>query len=181
MSRSADEYVDQLQQLLPPGIAWTRARDATLTYLLGALADGLARADASAASLLAEADPRTTSQLLAEWETSAGLPDPCVKEPQTIEQRRRALVTRLTATGGASAAYFEGIAASLGYHSTVEDVATHVWRVNTREDAAVTWARAGEAVAGDPIRSWGEDRLECVITRLKPAHTRVLFAYGVTT
>lgn len=179
MTHTAADYVDQLQQLLPPGIAWPRNRDAVLTQLLQALADGLARADASATTLLTEADPRRTLDLLPEWEQSAGLPDPCVKDPQTLEQRRQALVTRLTATGGASASYFESIAASLGYHSAVEDVATHVWRINTVEDVGVTYARAGQAVAGDPIRDWGLDRLECVINRLKPAHTRCLFAYGV--
>ena len=37
--------------------------------------------------------------------------------------------------------------------------------------------RAGEGQAGDPLRWWGNEILECVIDRAKPAHTRALYLY----
>lgn len=37
---------------------------------------------------------------------------------------------------------------------------------------------AGRSAAGDPLAAWGNVPLECVLTRAKPAHTTVLFAYG---
>ena len=52
-----------------------------------------------------------------------------------------------------------------------------VWQVNAPE-ASIVEFDAGRSSAGEPLRSWGNELLECVINRLKPAHTYVLFAYG---
>lgn len=77
MVLSAEAYLAQLQALLPPGSAWPRAANATLTKLLGALAEELARLDARALALIDEADGRSTLELLSDWERVCGLPDPC--------------------------------------------------------------------------------------------------------
>lgn len=177
---NAADYTSQLQQLLPRGIAFTRAAGSTFVRLLAAIAAGMARADADIRNLRREADPRTTIDLLPEWEAAAGLPDPCVTKPQTLGERRRALVARARSTGGASAAYFEGVARDLGYTARVVEVDTHVWRMDIFESTGVTLFRAGASRAGDRLRTFGDEILECVINRLKPAHTRVLFAYGVS-
>lgn len=180
MSLNAEAYTRHLQQLLPPGVAWTRDPEALLTQLLRALADELARVDGSIHRLMDEADPRTTGQLLGDWEDTAGLPDPCVTEPQSTEERRKSLRGRLTATGGASAVYFVAIAEGLGYVDPfVDEPQVHVWRMNLHEDTNVTAFRAGQSTAGEALRTWGNESLECLLERLKPAHTRVLFAYGV--
>lgn len=71
-------YLRVLQQLLPPRAAITRAPGACVTALLSAFAVILADVDASIAGLYDEADPRTTSQLLPDWEAMADLPDPAV-------------------------------------------------------------------------------------------------------
>ena len=197
MALTAADYLAQLQALLPQGFAWPRQADAALTKLLLAWADEMARIDGRAADLVEEADPRTTAELLADWERVAGLPDPCVAAlgiNQTTAQRRAALVAKLTTIGGQSAAYYIALAASLGYTITVTefspfqagsaagDALTNdgwqfVWQVNAPEASIVEFA-AGRSSAGEPLRSWGNELLECVINRLKPAHTYVLFAYG---
>jgi len=198
MGLTATDYLAQLQALLPQGPAWPRDADAELTRLLAAWADEMARIDARAADLVEEADPRTTAELLADWERVAGLPDACVEAlagAQTTAQRRAALVGKLTTIGGQSAAYYIALAASLGYAITVTefrpfragqscagDALTNdewifAWQVNAPETTIVDFA-AGRSCAGDPLRAWGNELLECVITRLKPAHTHVLFAYG---
>lgn len=175
---TGSDYAGQLRALLPVGAAWSAQPGALLSRLLLALGDELARIGANAEALRPEVDPRTTSQLLPEWELTAGLPDPCVTAAQSIEQRRTALVARLTATGGASKGYFIALARSYGYTVTIEEPALHTWRVRSSEVVGVQRFRAGRSVAGDPLVSFGNQSFECLFNRLKPAHTAVLFAYG---
>lgn len=195
MGLTATDYLDQLQALLPQGIAWPRQADAALTRLLQAWADELARIDGRAADLIEEADPRTTDELLADWERVAGLPDACVEAlagTQTTAQRRSALVAKLIGIGGQSAAYYVALAASLGYPITVTEFDAHdvednvdhplygtpwqfAWQVNAAEET-VSVLTVDDTVA-EPLAWWGNELLECAIQRLKPAHTHVLFAY----
>lgn len=191
------DYLRQMQALLPPGPAWPKDDDALLTRMLGALAAELSRVDGRVQKLVDEDDPRMAAELLLDWERVAGLPDACVAlsgQTQSIAQRRAALVARLTMLGGQSKAYFIALAASLGYTVTITEfrpfragqsrsgdpVATNwqfAWQVNAPLNT-VTPFRAGNAVAGDPINSWGNKLLECVLSRFKPAHTTVVFAYS---
>lgn len=193
MGMTADDYLAQLQALLPQGPAWPRDAGATLTKLLQAMADELARIDGRAAQLIEEADPRTTDELLADWERVAGLPDSCVTAAQSTAQRRAALHAKLTTLGGQSTAYFIALAASLGYTVTITEFHLHTveddvnyplyghpwrfaWQVNAPQNTVGTLS-VTDTVA-DPLAWWGNELLECVIRRLKPAHTHVLFAYS---
>lgn len=190
---TADAYRAQLQALLPPGAAWTRESAATLTRLLDALAVELARVDARAEDLLAECDPRTTRELLTDWERVAGLPDPCSGPLGTVRERREALHGKIAGVGGQSRAYFIELARRLGYEVRISEYFRfragspagaplantpgwrHTWQVNAPTTTIKHFA-AGSA-AGEPLRTWGNQLLECAITRRKPAHTVVLFAY----
>lgn len=190
---TADDYLSQLQALLPQGPAWPRDSSATLTMLLQAMADELARIDNRAAQLIEETDPRTTDELLADLERVAGLPDTCVATSQTTAQRRAALHAKLTTLGGQSAAYFIALAASLGYTVTITEFDQHTvaddvnhplygqpwqfaWQVNAPQDTVGVFDVNG--TVDDPLAWWGNEALECSINRLKPAHTHVLFAYS---
>jgi len=118
----AAAYRDQLQQLLPPGPAWPRDEDAGLTLLLDAIAQEFGRLDARAERLHDEADPRTTLELLTDWERIVGLPDACAGSIAiTVPERRSAIVQKLTSRGGQSIAYLTSLAASLGYAIAVEE------------------------------------------------------------
>lgn len=193
MGMTAEDYLAQLQALLPQGPAWPRDAGATLTKLLQAMADELARVDGRAAQLIEEADPRTTAELLADWERVAGLPDSCVTAAQSTAQRRAALHARLTTLGGQSVAYFIALAASLGYTVTITEFRLHTveddveyplyghpwqfaWQINAPQDSVGTLS-VTDTVA-DPLAWWGNELLECVIRRIAPAHTHVLFAYS---
>lgn len=191
---SQEDYADALAQLLPPGAAW--AADGTpLGAVLAGLSAELARVDARADVLLREADPGQAQELLTEWETVLGLPDPCLTESQTVAERRSSARRRLTMQAGQSAAFYIGLAASLGYTVTVEDFSSaaeataagllvsgdswaYTWRVNVAAGTSVRAFKAGGSAAGDPLRSWGVEELECLIKRFAPAHTVVLFAYS---
>ncbi|TCS62596.1 YmfQ family protein [Varunaivibrio sulfuroxidans] len=194
MDKSA--YLDQLQQLLPPGAAWPREPAATLTRLLAAMADGLADADGRAGDLIDEDDPRTTLEMLADWERVAGLPDKCAAGAAvTIQQRRAALTAALTARGGQSRQYFIDLAATLGYAVTIVEhgpfqaglsaagapVSAEQWRfvfTVAAPAATVRDFRAGLSAADEPLRTWGNKPMECAITADKPAHAYVIFTYG---
>lgn len=189
------DYLHQLQALLPLGPAWPKDDAATLTHLLGGLALELARVDGRAWQLIEEADPRTTAELFLDWERDAGLPDACAVAfggTQTMAQRRVALVGKLVTLGGQSPAYFIGVAAALGYaititefHAqTVNDDVNHpfydtawnfAWQVNAALNT-VAVLNVNTPVS-DPLASWGNALLECVLKRLKPAHTTALFSY----
>lgn len=193
MAMTRAQHREQLRALLPPGRALEDGGSGTLTELLDALAQECGRVDDSADSLVDEADPRTTYELLSDWERIAGLPDPCVGTPGTIEQRRDALVQRLTSRGGQSPAYFIALAQSLGYAVTVTEFQpatvnmtvnkplygadwAFAWQVNAAQ-TTVTAATVASPV-NEALRTWGNAALECVISDRKPAHTKVLFAYS---
>ena len=196
MARTADEYREHLKALLPPGQAFPRDPGATIETLLDGMAQELARIDARGEALTFEANPQTTSEMLTDWERVAGLPDKCSGSLETTQQgRRQVLLAKLTSTGGQSVAYFIEVAAALGYTVTITefrpfragmseagDAITngdwiYAWQVNAPEVTVIPF-RAGRSTAGEPLRAWGNDTLECKINQLKPAHTIALFAYG---
>jgi len=119
---TATDYLAQLQALMPSGPGLARAPSANLTALLQAVADVLAPVDAAMNALYDEADPRTTSALLPDWERVAGLPDPAIGGAyQSALERRDWLLMRLTSVGGQSRAYFIALAASLGAAITITE------------------------------------------------------------
>lgn len=161
-------------------------------------AEGLAL-DASlgrAASLLLEADPRSTSEMLPDWERVLALPDACVAatgEVQTVAQRRAAVVARLTMQGGQSKAYFIALAETLGYEITITEYHPHTtehdsespitdepWRFVWQANAPLNTLRDKTSEDDSEMATavWGNALLECVISRFKPAHTHVIFSYA---
>lgn len=192
----ADSYRQMLQGLLPPGEAWTREADSILGRVLAAAGDGLARAHGRALDLLDERDPRSTTELLTDWERVAGLPDECAPDDLTTAERREQLHSRLAGTGGQTVAYLKSVAADLGFDVEIRDdfpVATArslkagdalygpAWGYALRVTApsqSIRVFQAGRNAAGDPLRVWGREALmECVIRRDAPAHSPLYFQY----
>ncbi|WP_374342556.1 YmfQ family protein [Azonexus sp.] len=190
MALTASDYLHQLQALLPPGAAWPTDSDATLTRLLAALAEEFARVDIRAEQLVDEALPEVTNELFSDWERVAGLPDACAGDILTSAQRRASLIARLTAVGGQSRAYYTDVADALGYEITIDEFAlhdvecdvdyplyddpwAHAWRVN-EPPSSIGYLSVDDTV-DDPFSWWGMELLECMIGRLKPAHTVVLY------
>lgn len=192
MAHSSDHYLAQLQDQLPTGIAWTRDPNSPLTKLLLALGDGFARFEARAEQLLDEADPRTTAELLPDWESSMGLPDLCCGPAPDIDQRRAQVIARDIDEGGQSVSYFIQRAATLGFTITITEFAAwrcdmpcdlpingtewnFTWRVNAPATTIVEFTCMSPC--DEPLRAWGNLVLECDIRRHAPAHTNVLFGY----
>lgn len=193
---TAADYLEQLKTLLPPGQAFPREAGTRLHDLLDGMSIELARVDARAEVLPVEANPASTNELLSDWERVAGLPDKCSGVlDETLQGRKNALLAKLASTGGQSPAYFIELASALGYTVTIEeyrpfragrsyagDLLTNgpwvfTWLIRAPETSVITF-RAGASAAGERLRTWGNDTLECKINQLKPAHTIALFAYG---
>lgn len=184
-------HADLLKLLLPPSSV--DPNGAALGVEIVAEGNALDTAIANAMGLLREADPRQAAQLLADWERVAGLPDSCLAgAAQSTAERQSALIARLTALGGQSPAYFIALAAGLGYTVTITEFRPYtvssavntpihseqwryVWQVNSALNTVRRFAVNG--AVNDPLASWGNAMLECAISRIKPAHTQVLFAY----
>ena len=191
-----EEYLGQLQALLPRGAAWPRERTATLTSLLEVLAEDLARTDRSAAALLDEILPATTLDLLPDWERVAGLPDACSPASAVGRSVRRGLlVSRLVSRPLMIGSVYEQIALSLGYDAA--DVVEHderaagaiidldvtggrwryVWwlRVTGTDGRSLfnTLSSVTAPLASTPTN----DELECRVRAAMPAHTHVVFDY----
>jgi uncharacterized protein YmfQ (DUF2313 family) len=193
MALTTDDYLQQLQALLPKGPAWTHEADALITKLLTAFAEEFARVDQRIDNLVKEADPRTTSELLTDWERVAGLPDLCTGIPETIALRRELLVAKLTNVGGQSKQFYIDLAAKLGFTITITEFKrwrvtslvdeplngvewAFAWRVNAAQDTIRRFTVIGRV--NEPLASWGNTALECAISTLKPSHTHVQFAYS---
>lgn len=194
MALTVKDYLHQLQSLLLRGKAWTRESGSVLTQLLTGIAQEFARVDQRIDDLLNEADPRTTIELLADWERQAGLPDECVTIEQSYPQRIAALVSKVTMKGGQSRQYFIEMANSLGYDNvTIDEFEPmscndtcndelnseddrFVWRINLPSDGSV-YVMSCNDTCNDALQSWGDEIIECRINKYKPAHTTALFAY----
>lgn len=187
-------YREQLHALLPRGRVWTRDADSNLGRVLAAWGAELATAEARAGELLEELDPRTTVEMIADWERMVGLPDPCTGPLDGLAQRRAAVLARLAELGAQTPAYYVSLAAAFGYEVTITEFRAvtcgmpiggpmygidwqFAWQVNAPE-TTVTFSECGSGTAGEPIATWGNLLLECVIQRAKPAHTIVIFSYS---
>lgn len=200
--RDGEDYAEAFSRLLPTGEAWSRDPASTLMQLVRGQAEIWgAVVDPRAADLLEiETDPRFTLELLADWERAYGLPDPCVPVVQTLPERRQRLAQKIAGQGGQSRAFFIGIAAALGYPITIKEYRAaqfglssfgglrgrlnppgfrFVWTV-TVTGSRLARARFGLASFGrDPLLAIRKaEDLECILGRIKPAHTLLFFAYG---
>jgi len=174
-ARTADDYLAALRQLSPPGIAFGD-EEGRWDDLLEALAQELGRADASAANMIAEMDPRTADETIAAWEYMLGLEAGSLSLALRREQAHAALI----ATGGQSPAYFVELAAALGMTITITSPVSVGWSPSSPPCAPLysVYARFVWLVTGPVGASAGRRQMmEDLFNRLKPAHTVVAFEY----
>lgn len=191
-------YKNQLKGLFPRGRLWSFVPDGVLDSLCEGIAAELARIDERAATLIEEADPRTTFELLDDWERLTGLPGECGLLATTTAERRAQIVSKLISAGPQSVSFFIQIAASVGYDLSEEDFQEFFPFVaggsgaGDEVSSSDEWAHtflirvdavnirpflAGQNGAGDRLLEFGDDLFECVINDSKQAHTKILFSY----
>jgi len=114
---------------------------------------------------------------------------------QSLEQRRAALLSKLTMTGSQSRTYFIGLAAAMGYPAASIDeffmltcnddcngalnsqADVFTWQLNLPNATAGLFVMDCDSDCNSALQSWGDEAIECRINRFKPAHTSVIFAY----
>jgi uncharacterized protein YmfQ (DUF2313 family) len=122
VTRSGEDYAEAMQALLPQGQAWPRHDDSALMKVVRGLTAIWGNFEVRASMLLeVESDPRTTIELLPDWERNWGLPDPCYNAPLSGGERQTALVQRMTIEGGQSRQFFIDAAAYIGYTISISE------------------------------------------------------------
>ncbi|MBU0809606.1 MAG: DUF2313 domain-containing protein [Gammaproteobacteria bacterium] len=192
---TADDYRQQLFALLPPGIVWKADLGSTVQRLLAGQAREFARVDERVVAMLPEADPRQALYTFEEWEASYGLPSACAPADQSMADRRAALIGRVVGRGGLTAQDYIELAEGLGYagtqvlefrEATVEvdtptghtgavigdDINGADWDLTWRvllPNGVVRESVIEQAVIGDPLRSWGDELIECSLRHAAPS------------
>lgn len=173
-----DAYLSPLRSLLPTGRAWTFEDDSEMVKLLTALSYSYCRVAERGQDLLEELDPRTTYELLSDWERVLDLPGDCPTPPTTIAGRRAAVHGKLLGNGDPTPAMFEEMAAGIGYDITVVSCPYHpfvagsvvgdaLWN-NTNGGWSFIWLVEYRTGDNDALLEW-------LIESLCPAHTGVIF------
>ena len=195
--RTVSDYYGQLCALLPPGPAWDREFNPGLDQLLQAAAQEFAREDLRAFDLLAEADPESMREVVPDWERVMHLPDPCLGQSPSFDERKLSVRRRLVAVGGQSRAYFIDLAISLGYPDAriVEHRAPRFGRSRFGSGRFGTWSaqfmwtletgartrygrRFGATWWGDRFGANPNSALECMIRQSAPAHAVEYIKYS---
>lgn len=185
-------YQQQLQNLLPRGPAWSENDS-----LLAGLAPAFVAVHERAADLIRESDPLQTVELINRYEEICGLPDSCsIPGAETIKQRQQRLNVKINAQGGITEDFYLRVLSGLGYpDATITTFSGRNFKANSPCTSAlygydwnfywqVNFTEATKVLnmtcrsrCNEPIRTWGDTVAECVITKLCPSHTIVIFSY----
>ncbi|WP_455424786.1 YmfQ family protein [Dryocola sp. LX212] len=192
ITRTGDDYFRLLENLLPRGPAWSDSDP-----LLAGIAPTLADVEARAHDLVRETDPRQTVELIERWEACCGLPDSCsIPGTETLAQRQQRLDAKINVAGGITESFYLSVLDSLGYPSATitkyegmgfvctspctaslySDEWNFVWQVNFTEETKISDMTCLSQCT-ESLRTWGDTTAECVINKLCPSHTIVLFSY----
>ncbi|EPD9480332.1 YmfQ family protein, partial [Escherichia coli] len=192
MDVTNDDYIRLLSALLPPGPAWSVSDPA-----IAGAAPSLTRVHQRADALMRELDPRTTTELINRWERLCGLPDECIPAgTQTLRQRQQRLDAKVNLAGSINENFYLAQLAALGRpdaNITRYDKSTftcssactdavnapewrYYWQVNMPAATNTTWMTCGDP-CDSALRIWGDTVVECVLNKLCPSHTYVIFKY----
>lgn len=194
MSRTPADIRQSLIAKLPPGFALAK-RGGVIDAIYSGFAHSLSEGEEAAERLVNEIDPRAANYLLDDFERVLSA-DPCGRDfnVSTTAQRQRRAHQRWTATGGQSIPYFIEITRNLGVDIRIEEfwpsIANDmvagdylvpegdqfIWRVHLKLVDPVFFI-AGNAEAFERLYDFSINDVECVLRRLKPAHTTLVFYY----
>ncbi len=191
-----ENYTYALFKLLPPGIVFSREKGSGSFTLFDTLAQSIYELYNSATGLIKEANPLTMTTAIPSRFTEAGLPDLCTGTPTTSQEKRAQVVGRWSQLGGATKQYFLDVLTRYGYQVKIWEYYktmpvfrigqtgigtsgfgvefTRCWKVHF-VDTTTTYFRAGESSAGEYLNSNQNQSISCILDRIKPAHTLVIY------
>ena len=182
MALTEADYLQQLQQLLPPGPAFDLALEPDWAQIVAALAPELARVDGNGEALVRELNPATASVLLPHWELYLDLPDVCtVPGSQTLEERRQAVLDKLTATGAPQLSYYRKVGSQVGITVDIEEFRPARVGLTNVGDFIYAAAWPWSWIASVPIETYGTEAvaaLDCRLQRDAPEYTDVVLGFG---
>jgi uncharacterized protein YmfQ (DUF2313 family) len=185
---------DEVERRLPPGPAWLFRDGSLARRLLEAAAVPLAWLEERILRLLEESDPRTTVELLPDFERVYGLPDSCAPTATSLVARRAAVVRKINAPVGHTNEAIASVVHAFGLPCTVEshrvaaaglaeigdELTDEAWANSLTvhlPDPPVVWFEADWSGAGDPLAEYVGEQLECAVERVAPAHLVLVFQY----
>src|SRR5512139_2621839 len=188
----AVNHADLLKTLLPL-VSYDPAGPA-ISAQLGTEGAALDDALATGLRVLAAITPDGDTGLLPDWERVYGLPDACVADVESsVTSRVSAVIDKIHRGGGLSRRFFIDLSAALGYaisitefmpHTVVSPVSYPLYDTDSQFYWQVTLPAASPprqiTVLDDvatPLVIYQTGLLECLLQKLKPAHTELLFAY----
>lgn len=139
-------------------------------------------------------NPKTTTQLIEEWEEFVGIPDSCIDVASTLEQRRINILLKLSGINVSTETQFKNIALILGYNIEVSNgVATSTFPL-TLPFILISEASAPFTIIitlpasiqpqGFPLTlpftltASQPEILNCLFNKIKPANTQLFFRYS---
>ena len=174
MGLSQGDYSSLIVKLLPCGQAWSGPN---MQALVQSFACEIKRLSDKIERVFAEAIPSTTWDCLSDWERICGLPDAGTSLAATTIGRQNNVIARLVSTGGQNAAYFEQIAASLGYTVLITDSFQPFTVGGTVGSSlySAAWMfvfqiNITNSAIADPV-------FEQLVAKYQPAHTTALFQW----
>lgn len=192
-----NDYKEMVWALYPKGLAWIR-ENGVLDKLNTAIAAELLKLEGRINTCLDEADPRTTAEMISDWERVWGLPDECSPLGATLQERRTAIISKMLISGGMPPIFYQRLIESMGYDvddliewkplvigerlttgtMTDPDPMTRFnWGWGIRGFSANMF-ECGVSQCYDPLGDWSDaTELVCRINKLKPAHTAVIFNF----
>lgn len=139
-------------------------------------------------------NPKTTTQLIQEWEEFVGIPDSCIPVASTIEQRRLNILLKLAGINATTENQFKKIAEILGYNIQVSNGASTSTFPLTLPFLLISEASAPYTIvitlpssiepSGFPLTfpftltAQQPAILNCLFDKLKPANTQLFFRYS---
>jgi len=168
--------------------------DSTLRKILIGLASEWLNFRSKINEVSNEYNPKTTTQLIDEWEQFVGIPDNCIPVASTIEQRRLNVLLKLAGINATTEKQFKNVASILGYNIEVSNgVSTSTFPL-TLPFLLISEASAPFTIvitlpssikpSGFPLTfpftltSQQPAILDCLFNKLKPANTQLFFRYS---
>lgn len=188
---SQEEATRQLASTIPDGRAWqAKSLPGTNMYaVVSACASEFRQIQIQIETLAREFDVNLSEQLLPDWEKSCGLPEECIGQMASLEDRRNAVILRLRRIPFVTKADYENLAFQLtGLSVTVTpgaeielfplDFPIHFSSGNSYFKLYVT---LNDAIGGFPYLfpfnfvSTGDNIIRCVFEQIAPANVLIIF------
>lgn len=188
---SIEEATRQLASTIPDGRAWqAKSIPGTNMYaVVSACASEFREIQIQIETLAREFDINLSDQLLPDWEASCGLPEECIGQMASLEDRRNAVILRLRKIPFVTKADYENLAFQLtGLSVTVTpgaeielfplDFPIPFSSGNSYFKLYVTF---NDAIGGFPYLfpfnfvSTGDNIIRCVFEQIAPANVLIIF------